>query len=84
MKGRHTMSEKMTRVIAPGQPSTRPGLMLRGHVTWEEAVSEFERYLRQQLTQAQEGLAAIEAGTVEVRHQRGMYRVTNVHPVEGP
>jgi len=74
----------MTLVTAPGRLSTRPGLLLRGHVTRQEAVSEFERYLRQQLAAAQAGLAAIEAGTVEVRHQRGMYRVTNVHPVEGP
>ena len=76
--------EKMTRITAPGRPMTRPGLLLRGHVTWQEAVSEFERHLRQQLAMAQEGLAAIEAGTVQVRHQRGIYRVSDVHPVDAP
>ena len=73
----------MTQVTVPGTPA-RPGLALRGHVTWQEAVSEFERYLRQQLAAAQEGLAAIEAGTVEVRHQRGIYRVSDMRLVEGP
>jgi hypothetical protein len=72
-------SEKMTRVAVPGRPGT--GLLLRGHVTWQEAVGEYERYLRQQLAAAQEGLAAIWAMTVEVRHQRGIYRVTDVHPL---
>lgn len=76
------MSDKMTQVSAPG--SRGAGLLLRGHVTWDEAVSRYEQYLRVQLAQAQEGLAAIEAGTVQVRHQRGIYRVTDVHPVDAP
>jgi hypothetical protein len=73
-------SEKTTRVTVPG----RPGLVLRGHVTWQEAVSRYRAYLQQQLAMAQEGLAAIEAGTVQVRHQRGIYRVSDVHPVDAP
>jgi hypothetical protein len=77
-------SEKMTRVTAPGRPLTRPGLMLRGHVTWREAVDEFKRHLEGQLAEAQAGLAAIEAGTVQVRHQRGIHRVTDVRPVPRP
>jgi hypothetical protein len=76
------MSEKMTRVRVPG--ARMPGLQLRGHLTWAEAVSEYEKYLRQQLAAAQAGLAAIENGTVEVNHQRGIYRVTDVRPVTAP
>jgi hypothetical protein len=72
--------EKMTRVGVPGRQGT--GLLLRGHVTRQEAVSEYERHLRQQLAAAQEGLAAIRAGAVEVRHQRGIYRVSDVHPAD--
>lgn len=74
----------MTRVTAPGKPSTHPGLLVGGHVTWEEAVGEFRQYMQHQLAEAQAGLAAIEAGTLEVRHQRGIYRVTDVRPVEKP
>jgi len=73
----------MTRVSYPGGGPGH-GLGLRGHVSWQEAVGEMEKHLRQQLEEAQRGLAAIEAGTVKVVHQRGIYRVTDVQPVSPP
>ncbi len=74
----------MTRVSVPGGTARAWALLVRGHVSWQEAVGELERHLRQQLAAAQEGLAAIEAGTVQVSHQRGIYRVSDVRPVAKP
>jgi hypothetical protein len=76
------MSEKMTRVGVPGSPGT--GLLLRGHLTWQEAAGEYEKHLRQKLAEAQAALAAIEDGSVEVRHQTGIYRVSDVRLVAAP
>jgi hypothetical protein len=72
------MSEKMTRVHLLG---VRPGYMVRGHVSYQEAITQATRYYVSQLEHATAALAALDSGRVEILHQTGIYRARNVRPV---
>lgn len=58
--------------------SNGPGLQLHGHVIPEKAIAELRRHAEAELSTARQTLADLEAGAVEVVHQRGMYVVRNV------
>jgi hypothetical protein len=67
------MSDKFTSI----RFNSVPVYATRGHVSYEDAVTEAKQHYQHQLTQADAVLSAIRRGEIQIYHQTGIFRVRN-------